>query len=151
MRQYWAYLLRSCIDKHAQEHPLYALFSSILSTLSKVTCAFDGDASPSTAGGAFLFSYPQCRVVDKTAVGNEEYAAMSSYPDFGLVHSTITQLPDDRLAQLERIKLLVEVKRLYRGDEGRLLCSISISGLTFIQLTAGFGLTGTMLAPISRG
>ena len=118
MRQYWAHLLRNCIDKYAQEHPLYALFSSILSTLAKVTCAADSNASPTTAGGTFIFSYPQCRVVNKTMVGGDEYAPMSVYPDFGLLRSTMTQLSNGDIVQLEQIKLLVEVKRLYRGDEG---------------------------------
>lgn len=132
IRRYWAYLLRNCVDKYAQEHPLYALFSSVLSTLSKITCAPKMGASPSTADGTFLFSYPQCRVVNKTAVGREEYAPMSVYPDLGLLRSTITELSNGQIVQLERIKLLVEVKRLYKGDEGRWLFRISISELTFI-------------------
>ena len=57
---------------------------------------------------------------------------MSVYPDFGLQHSTVTQLSDGHIVQLERTKLLVEVKRLYRSDEGRWLSRLSISGLTFI-------------------
>ena len=151
MRQYWVCLLRNCIDKYAQEHPLYSLFSSVLSTLSKVTCTSDSSTSPSTTGGTFLFSYPQCRIVDKTAVGNEEYAAISAYPDFGLLRSTITQLSDGHTVQLEQIKLLVEVKRLYRGDEGRRLSKVSISGLTCTQLTVGFGPIERTLAPSLRG
>lgn len=133
VRRYWVYLLHNCIDKYAQEYPLYALFSSVLSTLSKVTCAYENATSPLTAGGTFLFSYPQCRVVNKTAVGGEEYAAMSVYPNLGFLLSTITELSDGRIIQLEKIKILVEVKRLYRGDKGEWLLIISISGLTFTQ------------------
>ena len=140
MRQYWACLLRNCIDKCAQEHPLYALFSSVLSTLSKVACVPGSNASPTTADGTFLFSYPQCRVVDGAAVGVEEYAAMSVYPDFGLLHSTISQLPDGHTVQLERIKLLVEVKRLYMDGGGRWLSRVFVLELTFIQSAAGSGL-----------
>jgi len=117
LRRYWACLLQDCIEKYAQEHPLYALFSSVLSTLSKITSAADLGASPTSTDGSILFSYPQCRVVDKEAVGDSEFASMSAYPDFGLMHLK-TKRSANGETKVEQVRLLIEIKRLYRYDEG---------------------------------
>lgn len=116
LRRYWGYLLQDCLEKHAQEHPLYALFSSVLSTLSKAITTPSSRVSPASADGSILFSYPQCRVVDKRAVGESEYASMSAYPDFGLMHLATKRLANDQI-KVEQAKLLIEIKRLYRSDE----------------------------------
>lgn len=117
LRRYWAYLLQDCAEKHAQEHPLYALFSSVLSMLSKATSISDFGVSPAGIGGSILFSYPQCRIVDKKAVGDSEYATISAYPDFGLMHLTPKQSPNEGV-KVEHVKLLIEIKRLYYDGEG---------------------------------
>ena len=117
LRRYWAYLLQDCVEKHAQEHPLHVLFSSVLSMLCKATSASGFRVSPTGADGSILFSYPQCRVVDKEAVGDSEYASMSAYPDFGLMHSTTERSPNEK-TKVEQVRLLIEIKRLYRYDEG---------------------------------
>jgi len=113
LRRYWAYLLQDCTEKHAQEHPLYALYSSILSTLSKATSSSNARVSPTSADDSVLSSYPQCRIVDKEAVGDSEYASMSAYPDFGLMHLN-TEPPPNGKTEVERARLLIEIKRLYR-------------------------------------
>jgi len=118
LRRYWGYLLQDCIEKHAQEHPLYALFSSVLSTLSKATSTSGVRASPMSTDGSILSSYPQCRVVDKEAVGDSEYATISAYPDFGLIHLKIEPSPNGDV-KVEQVRLLVEIKRLYRYGMGR--------------------------------
>ena len=117
IRRYWGYLLQDCVEKHAQEHPLYALFSSVLSTLSKATSASGARASPTSSDGSILSSYPQCRIVDKRAVGDSEYASISAYPDFGLMHLK-TETSSDGEVKVEQVRLLIEIKRLYRYHRG---------------------------------
>ncbi|KAF9783486.1 hypothetical protein BJ322DRAFT_1071186 [Thelephora terrestris] len=117
LRRYWAHLLQDCIEKHAQEHPLYALFSSILSTLSKSISVPGCQVSPMGVDGSIVFSYPQCRLVDKNAVGDSDDESMSIYPDFGLLHLMTEQSPNGK-TKVERVKLLIEVKRLYVPGKG---------------------------------
>ena len=117
LRRYWACLLRDCVEKHAQEHPLYTLFSSVLSMLCKATSASNVRVSPTGADDSILFSYPQCRVVDKGAVGDSEFASMSAYPDFGLMRLA-TEWPRNEKTKVEQVRLLIEIKRLYRHDAG---------------------------------
>ena len=113
IRRIWGCLLQDCIEKHAQEHPLYALFCSVLSMLSKATSASGVRASPTSTGGSILSSYPQCRVVDKDSVGDSEYSSISAYPDFGLMHLKTESSLNGNM-KVERVKLLIEIKRLYR-------------------------------------
>lgn len=116
VRRYWASLLKDCIDKHAQEHPLYSLFSSVLSTLAMTISVPGSQVSPLGAGDSILFSYPQCRVVDKRAVGSSEYNSISTYPDFALIHRTTEQSPKGKI-QVEYVRLFMEIKRLYRSND----------------------------------
>jgi len=111
IQEYWAKLLQICRDNCAQEHPLYALHSSILSTLSNATCTAGDEVSPTSIYGP-IFSYPQCRVVDRTTVGESEYSSLSVYPDFALMHSATGESPGDG-GMVEEVKLLIEVKQLY--------------------------------------
>jgi len=55
-------------------------------------------------------------MVDKTMVGESEFSSMSIYPDFGLIHSTTGRSPVDG-GTVDEVKLLIEVKRLYRNAE----------------------------------
>lgn len=118
LRRSWGYLLQDCVEKHAQEHPLYALFCSVLSLLSKATSAPGTKLSPTSADDSILSSYPQCRVVKKEAVGDSEYASMSVYPDFGLMDLKTERLANGEV-MVEQVRLLIEIKRLYRRHEGK--------------------------------
>ena len=117
LRRYWAYLLRDCVEKYAQEHPLYALYSSVLSTLSKATGASNIRASPTSADDSILSSYPQCRIVDKEAVDDPEDTSMSTYPDFGLMRLKIGPSSGGEV-MVEQVKLLIEIKRLHLHRKG---------------------------------
>lgn len=83
----------------------------MLSTLCEATCTDSAKASPTNVDNSLLFSYPQCRIVDKATVGESEYSSMSVYPDLGLIYS-VTET-------VEKAKLLIEVKRLYRDNESK--------------------------------
>ena len=112
-------MLRWCIDWRAHEYPLYALFSSIFSTLSDTTSAPDNDISPATNNGPLLFSYPQCRLVSKETDSDDPL--LSVIPDFALMFSHISESSDRALVLLEDTRMLVEIKRLYdRGEGGSL-------------------------------
>ena len=69
-----------------------------------------------SADGSIIFSYPQCRIVVKKAASDSEWDSMSAYPDFGLMHHTIEQSPNGG-TKVERVKLLIEIKRLYYTDK----------------------------------
>ena len=118
VRRHWALLLRDCAEKHAQEHPLYALFSSIFSTLSKSISVPGTQVSPASTKDSMIFSYPQCRLVDKNTVGDSEHCSMSAYPDFGLIHLA-TERSSDGETKVERVRLLIEIKRLYIANTGK--------------------------------
>ena len=112
----WANMLRWCIDWRAHEYPLYALFSSIFSTLSDTTSAPDNHISPAVHHGPLLFSYPQCRLVSKETDSDDPL--LSVIPDFALMFSRISESPDHPLVLSEDAKMLVEIKRLYDRGEG---------------------------------
>ena len=118
VRRHWALLLRDCAEKHAQEHPLYALFSSILSMLSKAVSVPGVQVSPASKDDGIIFSYPQCRLVDKNTVGDSEHGSMSAYPDFGLIHLA-TEQSSDGDTKVERVRLLIKIKRLYAANNSK--------------------------------
>lgn len=124
LRRYWALLLQHCADKHTQEHPLYALFSSILSTLSKAISISGSHISPASTDSV-IFSYPQCRVVDL------EYGSMSVYPDFGLIHLTTMSSPNGK-TKVEWARLLIEIKRRQYFSEGEKLCIYPMTNLQIL-------------------
>lgn len=70
-----------------------------------------------STNGSILSSYPQCRVVDNDAVGDKEYASMSAYPDFGLIHLKTEPSPNGEV-KVEQARLLIEIKRLYVHGNG---------------------------------
>jgi hypothetical protein len=70
--------------------------------------------------GSIVFSYPQCRIVDKNAVEDPDDHSMSVYPDFGLLHLMTEQSPNGK-TKVERVKLLIEIKRLYLTGKGEKL------------------------------
>lgn len=119
MRSKWGRMLRWCIDWRAHEYPLYALFSSIFSTLSDTTSAPE-DVSPAANHGPLLFSCPQCRLVAKEVDSDDP--SLSVIPDFAMMFSHISESSDHALVLSEDAKVLVEIKRLYdRGEGGFLL------------------------------
>jgi len=75
------------------------------------------------------------RVVPKSAAGGNNTRRYLSI-QIGLLHSAITQPSDGHIVQLERIKILVEVKRLYRGDEGRRLPELFNFGVNFDRVNS---------------
>jgi len=85
--------------------------------LSKAMNTSGVRASPTSTEDSVIFSYPQCHVVDKEAAGDIQYAPLSAYPDFGLIHLKTKRLPN-REIMAEQVKLLIEIKRLYRRDKG---------------------------------
>ena len=116
IRSKWAQMLHWCIDWQAHEHPLYALFSSIFSTLSDTTSTPEDNTSPAADRGPLLFSYPQCRLVSKEI--DSEDPSLSVIPDFALMFSRISKSSDDVLVLSEDAKMLIEIKRLYDRCEG---------------------------------
>ena len=70
-----------------------------------------------SADGSILFSYPQCRIVNKNTAGSSGDDTMSVYPDFGIIQLVPGQLPN-KGSKVERVKLLVEVKRFPKNGNG---------------------------------
>lgn len=70
--------------------------------------------------GSIVFSYPQCRIVNKKAAVASEDDTMSVYPDFGLLH-LITERPPSEKVKVEKVRLLIEIKRLYSAGNGKKL------------------------------
>lgn len=90
----------------------------MFSTLCHTTFAVD-KVSPATDPGPILFSYPQCRLVSKETARKSDDPSISAIPDFAFMHSHILEPSDEEFVCSEGIKMLIEIKRLYTGDEGR--------------------------------
>jgi len=81
-----------------------------------------------------LLSYPQFRIVDNRNVGLSEFSTASVYPDFGLMRSAARRSPGGggvAVEEEEEVRLLIEVKQLYREANGQQFVKTLISLLTF--------------------